>query len=200
MPRNEVRKAAQAEVGALARALGRAFQDDPVFTWVLPDERRRQRTLAPGFELFLRRIWIGLGETYAGGDAVGGAIWHPPGLWRLSSREQLCLLPGFARVWGRTTPRALRSLLALEGGHPAEPHYYLAVLGVEPAEQGRGLGSQLMHPVLSRCDRDGVGAYLEASSPANCALYERHGFVVTSAETIGRGAPPIWRMWREPGA
>ena len=49
-------------------------------------------------------------------------------------------------------------------------------------------------------DRDGVAAYLEASSPRNRVLYERHGFEVTEEFTLGRGSPPLWRMWRAPRA
>ena len=41
-------------------------------------------------------------------------------------------------------------------------------------------------------------AYLEASSPRNRALYERHGFAVTEEFFLGKGSPPLWRMWREP--
>jgi hypothetical protein len=60
------------------------------------------------------------------------------------------------------------------------------------------LGSALLAPVLQRCDSDGLPAYLEASSPRNRALYERQGFAVTEEFALGRGAPPQWRMWREP--
>lgn len=195
---DEVRKASGAETGAIARTLARAFESDPVFGWVLPKSERRAAVLDPAFALFLRRIWLELGETYTSGDADGAAIWHPPGHWRQSLGEQLRLLPGFARVWGRSTPRALRGLTALERGHPSEPHFYLAVMGVAPGRQGRGLGSKLMHPVLSRCDEERIPAYLEASTPRNRALYERHGFVTTSEDRIARGAPPVWRMWRDP--
>jgi hypothetical protein len=55
-----------------------------------------------------------------------------------------------------------------------------------------------MFPLLSRCDAEGVPAYLEASSPRNRALYERHGFEVTQEFRVGADAPPIWGMWRDP--
>jgi hypothetical protein len=55
-----------------------------------------------------------------------------------------------------------------------------------------------MRPVLERCDRDRVPAYLEASSPRNRALYERHGFEVMEECRYADDGPPLWRMWREP--
>ena len=56
----------------------------------------------------------------------------------------------------------------------------------------------MLAPVLQRCDREGVPAYLEASTVRNRALYERQGFAVTEEFVLGRGAPTQWHMWREP--
>jgi len=99
----------------------------------------------------------------------------------------------------RSAPRFLRLLALVESKHPGErPHWYLPALGVEPRSQGRGLGSRLMFPVLERCDLQGLPAYLEASSPRNRALYERHGFEVSEELRLPGDGPPLWLMWREP--
>jgi GNAT superfamily N-acetyltransferase len=63
--------------------------------------------------------------------------------------------------------------------------------------QGAGLGGALRAPILARCDRDGVPAYLEATSDRNRALYERHGFRVRGAIPLPDG-PRVWAMWRDP--
>jgi ribosomal protein S18 acetylase RimI-like enzyme len=187
---------------AMAEALARAFFDDPVFSWVLRDDLRRMKILRNGFELFLRRVWLGHGHTYTTASTVGAAVWEPPGEWKPSVGLQLRLLPAMAGVFKQHLPRVLRSLTALEAGHPREPdyppHYYLAFLGVDPVWQGRGLGAALLAPVLERCDSERAPAFLEASTPRNRALYERHGFAVTEEFKLGRSAPPQWRMWREP--
>lgn len=87
--------------------------------------------------------------------------------------------------------------LLLDEHHPQDPHEYLWFLGVVPAAQGHGIGSALMAPVLERADRAGAPAYLEATSPRNRALYERHGFEPGPAIAVGAG-PPMWPMWRRP--
>jgi ribosomal protein S18 acetylase RimI-like enzyme len=102
-------------------------------------------------------------------------------------------------VFRRRLPLAMWSRLRIERRHPNRPpHFYLAVVGVEPGSQGRGLGSRLMHPVLSEADGAGTAAYLEASTPRSRALYERHGFEVVEEIRLPRGGPAIWRMWRDP--
>jgi ribosomal protein S18 acetylase RimI-like enzyme len=101
-------------------------------------------------------------------------------------------------VFGRRLPLALRARMRMERKHPSRPgHYYLAIVGVAPAAQGRGLGSRLMFPMLSEADAGGVAAYLEASSPRSRLLYERHGFEVVEEMRLPSGGPAIWRMWRD---
>jgi len=183
---------------AMATTLARAFHDDPVFTWVLRADQRRGRMLERGFELFLRKLWMEQEETYTTAAVAGVAVWELPGRWKVTPAQQVRLAPAMVRIFGRHLPRVLRALAVLERGHPTEPHYYLAFLGVDPRWQGRGLGGALLAPILETCDRESTPAFLEASSPRNRALYERHGFAATEEFTLGRSAPPQWRMWREP--
>ena len=68
-------------------------------------------------------------------------------------------------------------LRAGEGGD-ARARPSTALIGVDPARQGRGLGSALMKHTLALCDAEGALAYLESSNPRNVPLYERHGFEV----------------------
>ena len=49
--------------------------------------------------------------------------------------------------------------------HPSEPHWYLPLIGVDPALHGKGYGSALMEYALIQCDRDQKVAYLESSNP-----------------------------------
>lgn len=196
-----VRRATAEDAPRLARTLERAFHEDPVVAWFLPDRRRRERGGRRMFEqVFLRRICLPEGETYTTDDLTGAALWLPPERWRTDALHTLRLLPYMAAAWGRYLPRALRGLAYTDRKHPDEPHYYLLILGVEPERQGRGIGTALMRPVLERCDREGRPAYLEATAPRNRELYRRHGFTVIERCRMPGDGPSFWRMWREPGA
>ena len=50
---------------------------------------------------------------------------------------------------------------------------------------------------LEQIDAAGGAAYLEASSPRNRALYERHGFELLE-EFTAEGGPTMYAMWRAP--
>jgi GNAT superfamily N-acetyltransferase len=195
---SDVRKLTPDEVPRVARALARAFEDDPVMSWIFRDDSERLTRLERAFGLFLRRIWMPQRECYAVERLFGAALWLPPDKWHLGVADQVRLLPSMIAVTGRNLPRLFTVLNTIEKKHPKPPHYYLAVLGVEPEAQGRGFGGALMQPVLTRCDRERIPAYLESSKRRNVVLYERHGFRVVEELKLPKDGPPIWRMWREP--
>ena len=191
------RKAASADVAPIATAMAAAFYHDPVASWLFRDDARRLRQLERGFALFIRRLYLPAGECLTTDDAAGGALWLPPGRWRAGPLAQVRVLAGLAPIAGSGLPRFLRYSRLMESKHPREDHFYLPFMGVEPARQGRGIGSALLRPVLERCDGTGVPAYLEASSPRNRDLYSRHGFKAFEEVELAAGGPVHWLMWRD---
>jgi GNAT superfamily N-acetyltransferase len=186
------------EAEALGDVLARAFSDDPGFCHVLPDERDRTERLRIFFETELRSVALPRGYVWTTEELAGAAVWGPPDGWRVPLTSSLRDGPAMLRAFGRRLPLALWSRLRMDARHPRRPpHWYLAVLGVDPERQGRGLGSLLMHPAFMEMDDDGLPAYLETSTPRARALYERHGFAVTGELNVPMGGPPIWLMWRE---
>jgi GNAT superfamily N-acetyltransferase len=190
-----VRRARRDDFGPLAEMLARAFYDDPVTSWFYPDDARRMKHARRFFAIRLRQL-AGQELMYTTSERSGAALWAGPGRWREDLRESLMLLPMLPVL----LPRIMRSthgVREIERRHPVRPHYYLSVLGTEPGQQGGGIGSALLGPVLRRCDSEGVGAYLESSKESNVAFYARHGFAVTERIDLPDG-PPLWLMWREP--
>lgn len=195
-----VRKVTEEDVPELCRALARGFYDDPVAGWFMPDDRERMRRLERAFEVGIRRIYLPYGQCYTTDAVVGGALWNPPGTWRVPIRRQLLLLPGMARAYGRDLPRAFRGFDLVAREHPHErDHWYLPFVGVDPDWQGKGVGTALLRPVLDRCDEDRVPAYLESSTARNRACYLRQGFEDMGTLRFPDG-PPMTKMWREPRA
>lgn len=192
-----VRAATRADIPGLAAALARAFADDPVTQWIFPQARYDER-LRDYFALNLDKLALRHECVFTTDGHHGGAIWMPPGKWELPMRDIVRTLPGHMRVLGTKTLSALQTLLQIEREHPRAPHYYLATLGTDPSHQGKGVGGALLQPILERCDREGLPAYLESSKERNVPFYGRHGFEVTKELTLRRGGPPLWLMWREP--
>jgi ribosomal protein S18 acetylase RimI-like enzyme len=188
----EVRPATRDDMDRLADALARAFYDDPLTVWSNPAEKTRLRRARRFFSGRLRAL-VPHEMSFTGHRAEGGAIWAPPDSWAMGLSELLHDLPAFLSL---RTPLVLRGMNQVEARHPKDPHYYLAILGVDPPHQHRGLGSRLLQPMLDRCDAEGVPAYLETATDRNVSFYERHGFKVRDEVDLPRG-PRMWLMWRE---
>ena len=83
---------------------------------------------------------------------------------------------------------------------PTEPHWYLAVLGADPAAQGQGHGAALLRSGLAQADAAGLPVCLESSKPTNLPFYEHFGFTVREEVRLPGGGPVLWAMRREPRA
>jgi len=192
------RKARKTDRAAVAAALAAAFQDDPVFRWLTPDDTRRNRILPPFFDLAIDLFATHDDTWCVGPPVVGGAIWSPAGVEPMDETAGERFAQRCAELAGPDIGRWEEIIALLDENHPHHTdHDYLWLLGVVPAWQGHGYGSALLRAVLDRADRTGVPAYLEATSSDNRRLYERHGFQVT-AELAVAGGPSLWAMWREP--
>jgi GNAT superfamily N-acetyltransferase len=185
------------DVVAVAAAEARAFYDDPLQVWALPDASKRLDVLTRLFELMIREASLPLGESYTDDSRSVAALWAPPGRWQVDA-ETAERLAGMAIIVGDRLPWMRRSWEAITVVHPAAPHFYLSGLGTDPPRQGEGLGSAAIAPVLARCDAEGIPAYLESTKERNVRFYEGHGFAVTGTIDVPPDGPTLWTMWREP--
>ena len=194
-----IRLATRDELPAVGLAMARAFADDPVYRWIAAPTPKWEDLAARWFEAEARVQFEGHGQIWVDDDVRGAAVWCEPGHWRSGGRESLSMIwPSIRFLRGRTL-RGIATITLMEKVHPVEPeHWYLALLGTDPAHQGHGIGSALIRAVTDRCDATGTGAYLESSKESNLAFYGRHGFVARDPLHPRPGAPPLLPMWRDP--
>ncbi|NJQ00897.1 GNAT family N-acetyltransferase [Streptomyces sp. PLAI1-29] len=187
----------------MAALLSEAFMDDPVSTWVFPEEERR-RALHPAFFGVFLDAALAEGSVDVTEDRSAAALWLSvpavaeadvaaavAGDDEVAARMRAVSDPANERteLVGRLTARV----------HPrARAHRYLMLVGVEPGRRCQGIGGALLAPALRDCDRAGLPAYLEASSARSRRLYEREGFAPTGTTVQLPGGPLMWPMWREP--
>ncbi|MFJ9642617.1 GNAT family N-acetyltransferase [Streptomyces sp. NPDC101206] len=195
----EIRRAGRSDRDAVARLLDEAFREDPVSSWVFPDPEHRAAVHGAFLGVFVD-VALEEGRIDYAADGSAAALWLrvPAGEPQDGAAEDD--VP--ARMRAAADPDNERCELVgrLTGAvHPtAEGHEYLLMIAVAPGWQGRGLGTELMRPVLDRCDREGVPAYLEASSERSMRLYERLGWEFTGEAVQLPDGPLMWPMWRKP--
>jgi GNAT superfamily N-acetyltransferase len=81
----------------------------------------------------------------------------------------------------------------------------MEILAVHPAYQRRGLGSQMLEPILGLADREGRKVYIEASKKG-VGLFRQYGWVKVDALLLdtrpygGESIEETELMIREPGS
>lgn len=185
-----VRRATASDIPAAAAVLADAYAQNPLIAWFFPGESaRRDQCLALFAGLLTNALQARLALVTR--DGWGAAAWARP-------IDPSAPVRPVRRTDGWNEDRRATTLSAMAAARPGTPHFYLAAVGVSPASQRWGLGSELLAPVLSRCDATATPAYLENSDPANAGFYGRLGFVDVGPISTGTGGPLLMGMWRRP--
>ena len=187
------------QVAEASAVLARAFQDDPAWKWVLPNDRRRA-TLLPwlfriNFDVTEAQVWTTEGEI------AGCARWLPPGRPQIHVGPMLRALVATPMRVREATSRFLaygRAVEAMRAAAVPEPHWYLAGIGVEPSRRHTGIGTALMQPGLDASSRESVPCALLTNNEENLPFYEHHGFEVVRQGRTPDDGPQAWMMRRRP--
>lgn len=168
-----------------------AFAADPMARWTWPRADQYLAAMPRMIRAFASKAFSN-GSAWCTHDYTGVALWLPPGV---QSDEE-----GLGAVIESTVARSLRAetdpiFEKMAAYHPTEPHWYLPLIGADPAHQGEGHGQALMTHALARCDLDHAPAYLESSNPRNIPFYERHGFEALGEIQVG-SSPTLVPMLR----
>ena len=173
-----------ADQTAATQTIVLAFAADPMARWTWPEAGTYLEAMPRMVRAFAGEAFT-LGTAWATGDCAATAMWLPPGA---HSDED-----GLTAVIEDTVPAARRAeadpiFEQMARYHPEEPHWYLPLIGADPAHQGEGLGQALMVHALARVDRDHAPAYLESSNPRNIPFDPRPGFEILGE--IQNGSSP----------
>ena len=185
------------DAGSASAVIARAFHDDPLTVYLYPDEQQRTRMAPVMFEALVRydclfghvdhlpgfsavATWMRPGETTETSDRLAAA-----GLDNLPAEVPVARLDTFFSTIGPAHQRAA-----------PEPHWYLRLLGVDPARQGKGLGSTLLDHGLRRADETVEPCYLETFAERNVPFYLRHGLELVVDETEPSSGIRTWGFYR----
>jgi GNAT superfamily N-acetyltransferase len=189
--------AALSDVTRAVDCLAAAFAEDPITGFLLQTGPSYRERVTRFFSLLMRArialhmpVLLTQGETGVYGAAMGYTT--APPAWPGTIAEEW---EAFAQdTPGLTERGALYDAIA-EKSKPLTPHYYLGVIGIDPAMHGFGLGKQLLTSFCDLSARDPLssGVYLETANPSNVQFYKRAGFAETGRGSLGDAT--LWCMF-----
>jgi GNAT superfamily N-acetyltransferase len=192
----EIAQAGPERLSKLAPLFGRAFVREPMMCWPMGEHGDVVERFAQCFGDFLEEV-LPSGIVWEALDAQGAAVWVPPDLFQAWdehpwNQERIGALTDdgggrYAAFWEW-----------VDSHSPADPLWQLDSIAVEPAVQGRGLGTALIEGGLARARAGGVGAFLSTGTPGNVRIYGHCGFRVIEDIDAPDGGPHIWFMRWDP--
>jgi len=161
------------------------FRDEPPLADMFRGPRREKHV-----KYFIRcscAYALLFGEGYATPERDGVALWLLPGKTTMTPGRMFRagMLSAPLRLGLNTFGRFMGFTQHADKIHKKfapMPHYYLFMLGVCPAAQGKGVGGLLLADMLSKVDLEGMPAYLETQNERNVGFYQKYGFEVAAEE------------------
>ena len=192
-------------LGAAAESLARAFYNDPLQSYVFPDENERA-TRSPAHFAAALRYGMLFGEVLTTeGKPLGASVWLPPETWEITpERATAAGFDDLPDVMGEEAANRFFSVLgAIDPYHHRDvppAHWYAMVVGVSPEAHGQGLGRALLEPIMNRADAEGLPCYLETAQPNNVSFYEYLGYKKVVEVVEPQSGLRLWTFRRDPPA
>ncbi|MDC2964348.1 GNAT family N-acetyltransferase [Gammaproteobacteria bacterium] len=172
-----------------------AFGSDPFTRWIMPEAQSYLDNYQDLVDIYCCEKSLQESTTFVIEGCSGAAIWLPPGVFGDTQEISGWISQNVREQRIETLEKVLDEL---DKYHPKTNRcWYLALLAVDPALQGIGLGSIMMMHVNRLLDNTGSQGYLESSNAKNISLYQRHGYEVMGEIKVG-DCPVVTPMLREP--
>lgn len=166
-------------ISTIAQVLAESFSDDPSFNLVFGQNPNRLSAIQAFFEPFVADA-SKRGQTIVAPNLQGACIWYPAKVEIFNEQFEQVLMEIIQIVTkfaGEESARRFQHLIEQLGNHePQQSHCEVFFLGLKPSARGKGIGQDLLKPVLDYADKNQVPCYLVSSTSRNISFYERHGF------------------------
>jgi ribosomal protein S18 acetylase RimI-like enzyme len=193
----KITAASPSDTDEAVSCLATAFAQDPITGFLLQSGQGYRERVTRFFSLLMRaRIALKMPVFVArGAHGIEGATM---GYSTAKSDWPVALTEEWARfeeaIPGLTDRMTIYDEVATKF-KPPDPHYYLGVIGTDPALHGSGIGTQLLKSFceVSASDPLSSGVYLETAQASNLRFYERAGFAETGRGNLGDAT--LWCMY-----
>jgi len=191
------------QVNVVARVLAEAFVDYPLYTYSIPNPKKRLPVLQTLYEVIVTYS-MKYGKIYATSNQLEGVMCYLPkeavilSNWRMvkSGALKIPLKFGFAFL-KRVTP--VTAKFDQQWAKYANfPHTYLWNIGVQPDQKGKGHASRLIRSLLADLAARNEPCYLGTVLERNVRIYEHLGFQVMETCVIPEAHLTSWAMiWQK---
>jgi hypothetical protein len=164
--------------------LSQSFDTNKSVNYVVKQDSKRKQRIRKLMDYVFEMCWH-YGEIYLSPDKDGVVLILLPdkkkSFWKTTKLDLSLALHvvGPGRV-----VKVLRREGRIKKYHPAKM-IYLWFIGIEPGQQGKGIGSRLLKGILELSTHKNLPVYLETSTQENVPFYQKAGFQVYQELNFG---------------
>lgn len=163
--------------GLVTDILLRSFVDNKSVNYIIKQDIKREQRLKHLME-YSFDICNLFGDVFISDDRTACALIVEPDRKKVTVKSILLDIKMALSVTGLSNiMKAISRESAIKKIHPDTPLYYLWFIGVEPSQQGNGIGSRLLNEIIKKGLSENRTICLETSTLKNIPWYEKHGFI-----------------------
>lgn len=172
-----MKKAEYKDKPIVINILLKSFKNDPHINWLLEKSKNpnKLRILMDYiFEESLQRSKI-----YLNDDNTAVAIWNSEKQLQNSVGNLIRDLSFLFKIGIKATLRITKMGKIVHDQYPKNEKYcQLYFLGVIPEEQGKGLASELLNPIIENMSFSSIPIFLETANIRNVEIYKKKDFAI----------------------
>lgn len=154
----------------------RSFVDNKSVNYIIRQDEKREQRLKHLME-YSFDICNLFGDVFVSDDKKGCALVVVPDRKKVTVKTILLDVKMALSVIGLPNiKKAISRESTIKKIHPSVPIYYLWFIGVEPSQQGQGIGSKLLNEIIQKGLSENRTICIETSTLKNVPWYEKHGF------------------------
>jgi len=191
---------------AVVCALVESLRHDPFYVAITEDygdiESRRFDALSRYFDYSMSEgARSGRCVTFLD-DGPAAAVWllpRPVERTAADARAKAAFLGAILGTKGVENYRRIINFMTLRAQSAVKNSaWYLSIIGVSPAAQGRGIGGRVVRTTLAEADQVVASCFLETFSQRNLPFYQRLGFEVVAVHQEPTTRSEYYIMQRTP--
>jgi GNAT superfamily N-acetyltransferase len=178
-------KAAYSDRQHVVLLLAQAFEDNQSVNYIIRQDKYKTMRLYALMEYSFDMCFY-FGEVHLSDNRDACALLLPPKSKRTNLRSVWLDIKLILRAMGiGRIGIALKRESAIKELQDKGDIQYLWFIGVDPAQQHKGVGTGLLKEILTKCDQEGRRVCLETSTLKNLPWYQNFGFEIYGKLDLG---------------
>jgi predicted GNAT family N-acyltransferase len=179
-----MRQAKYEEKNFIIDILTQSFESNQSVNYIIPQDKKRKKRIRALMDYSFEVCYL-FGDVFISEDKNACALIVYPDKKKTSLKSIVLDVKLIIQCVGfKNIKKTLSREALIQKIQPKETMTYLWFIGVNLAEQNKGIGSSLLQEIIQKSLQNNRPIYLETSTNKNLPWYKKYGFKVYSEQDL----------------